>query len=150
MLQARQQFLSESGPSLDPYELKTLAQFNLMGDPSILPVQPPQKKSRAVFSETIHNHRINLFNKGIKLEDTIASSIKMARVTPSKNQNKIRLLLKSTDFTSPDRKGLYKVKEEQYQAKATSRSGKTLVHTETKFRTFIAGISINKNACIVI
>lgn len=137
MLQARQQFLSQSGPSLDPYELKTLAQFNLIGDPSVLPVLKPETTRAAIKQNTIQNNRINLFNKGIKLEDTIAPSIKMPRVTTSKNDNKIRHLLKSTDFTNPDRKGLYKVQEEQYKAKAMSRSGKALVQTEAKFRTFI-------------
>jgi hypothetical protein len=36
-LEARQQFVQESG-QMDPTELKTLAQFNLLGDPSLTPV----------------------------------------------------------------------------------------------------------------
>ncbi len=38
-LQARQDFI-RSAAVLDPVDLKTLAQFSLMGDPSVLPVQP--------------------------------------------------------------------------------------------------------------
>ncbi len=36
-LEARQRFI-ESSPEMDPVDLKTLAQFNLLGDPSIIPV----------------------------------------------------------------------------------------------------------------
>ena len=39
-LEARQQFVQESG-QMDPTELKTLAQFNLLGDPSLTPVVAP-------------------------------------------------------------------------------------------------------------
>ncbi len=37
---ARQRFVQQGAP-MDPYELKTLTQFNLMGDPSIHPVATP-------------------------------------------------------------------------------------------------------------
>ncbi|HEX8312711.1 MAG TPA: C25 family cysteine peptidase [Chthoniobacteraceae bacterium] len=40
MLEARQQF-AQSTPQLDPYDLKTLAQFNLLGDPALHPVAVP-------------------------------------------------------------------------------------------------------------
>ena len=39
-LEARQEF-AQSGPDLDPVDLKTLAQFSLFGDPSIHPVAVP-------------------------------------------------------------------------------------------------------------
>src|SRR4051794_2885405 len=41
-LEARQRFVRETNV-LDPADLKTLAQFSLMGDPSIHPVAPPAK-----------------------------------------------------------------------------------------------------------
>lgn len=44
-LEARQRFI-ESSPALDPVDLKTLAQFNLYGDPSIIPVAGESKKTR--------------------------------------------------------------------------------------------------------
>jgi hypothetical protein len=40
MLEARQQF-AQASPQMDPYSLKTLAQFNLLGDPSLHPVAVP-------------------------------------------------------------------------------------------------------------
>lgn len=47
-LEARQQFI-EASPELDPVDLKTLAQFNLYGDPSIKPVvvESAQKTTRS-------------------------------------------------------------------------------------------------------
>ncbi len=137
MLEARQKFLAESGPSLDPYELKTMAQFNLLGDPSVLPVSAPVATRAAVKENTIQNNRINLYNKGVKLESTIANSVKQPRITVSKNEAAIKRLQKNTDFSKPDRKGLYKVEEQKYKAKAESRSGKALIKTGAKFRTFI-------------
>lgn len=41
-LQARQKFASES-LSMDPVDLKTITQFNLMGDPSIAPIDVPSQ-----------------------------------------------------------------------------------------------------------
>src|SRR6478609_9485226 len=39
-LEARQEF-AQAGPDLDPFDIKTLAQFSLFGDPSIQPVAVP-------------------------------------------------------------------------------------------------------------
>jgi hypothetical protein len=39
-LEARQEF-AQAGPDLDPFDIKTLAQFSLFGDPSIQPVTIP-------------------------------------------------------------------------------------------------------------
>jgi hypothetical protein len=39
-LMARQQFVQAAG-TLDPADVKTLGQFNLLGDPSVHPVEPP-------------------------------------------------------------------------------------------------------------
>lgn len=44
-LEARQRFI-EASPELDPVDLKTLAQFNLYGDPSITPVEVPSTQAR--------------------------------------------------------------------------------------------------------
>jgi hypothetical protein len=51
-LQARQRFIQNESP-LDPVDLKTLAQFNLMGDPSIHPVEatPVARQARAMVSK---------------------------------------------------------------------------------------------------
>lgn len=46
-LEARQRFI-ESSPEMDPVDLKTIAQFNLYGDPSIVPVAVPKTKTRSL------------------------------------------------------------------------------------------------------
>jgi hypothetical protein len=45
MLQARQDYLRTQAP-FDPIDLKTIAQFHLLGDPSIHPVKPPPLAKR--------------------------------------------------------------------------------------------------------
>ncbi|HEY0321966.1 MAG TPA: hypothetical protein VGC66_13490 [Pyrinomonadaceae bacterium] len=50
-LEARQRFI-ESTPELDPVDLKTLAQFNLYGDPSITPVAVPSADARTTRGTT--------------------------------------------------------------------------------------------------
>ncbi len=71
-LQARQDFVRKVSP-LDPSELKTLAQFNLYGDPSITALQVPKAKAhvagRVVESERSErkDRRRVLFREGIDL-----------------------------------------------------------------------------------
>jgi hypothetical protein len=74
-LEARQRFI-ESSPELDPVDLKTLAQFNLYGDPSVTPVavQSAQKSmtrsAKANFEAAATARadvRRQLLNKGLWL-----------------------------------------------------------------------------------
>lgn len=51
-LNARQEF-AQSSPELDPYDLKTLAQFNLLGDPSIRPVATPTPHTTATLAKAL-------------------------------------------------------------------------------------------------
>jgi len=64
LLLARQKFLSVSGPTLDFHELKTLAQFYILGDPS---VQPVDKITQEEAMETVQDRRTNMTAKGIQL-----------------------------------------------------------------------------------
>jgi hypothetical protein len=54
LLEARQEF-AQAGPDLDPFDIKTLAQFSLFGDPSIHPVvlPTPQTPTRAEVPKTL-------------------------------------------------------------------------------------------------
>ncbi|RAJ83513.1 peptidase C25-like protein [Chitinophaga dinghuensis] len=76
LLEARQKFLNEMGPTLDPYELKTAAQFNLLGDPSIQPVinekDAPVDNSQS-FVNSIQNRRENMEARGKMLDMFISS-----------------------------------------------------------------------------
>jgi hypothetical protein len=80
LLSARQKFLSVSGPTLDFHELKTLAQFHILGDPSIHPVQSPEPKQM----NTIEDRRMTLQAKGINLGLTIPNTEK---ISDSRSQN---------------------------------------------------------------
>lgn len=76
LLEARQRFLHEMGPTLDPYELKTAAQFYLLGDPSLQPVindkDPSATGAEAPFVNALQNRRDNLEARGKMLDDFIA------------------------------------------------------------------------------
>lgn len=69
-LEARQEF-ALAGPDLDPFDLKTLAQFSLFGDPSIHPVAVP----------TPHTMTPSGFAKGFRSAGAAAGKIP-ANLTP--------------------------------------------------------------------
>ncbi|RFS25016.1 hypothetical protein DVR12_07470 [Chitinophaga silvatica] len=74
LLEARQKFLNEMGPTLDPFELKTAAQFYLLGDPSWQPVvneKDPSATQSELFINTLQNRRDNLEARGKMLDDFI-------------------------------------------------------------------------------
>lgn len=77
LLKARQRFLDEMGPTLDPYELKTLAQFYLLGDPSVKVVASPEAPALRGLGEPDANTRTNrrdgLEAKGLLLETFITT-----------------------------------------------------------------------------
>lgn len=75
LLEARIKFLNDAGPYLDVMELKTYAQFMLLGDPSIHPVQAVQNTASSSDSgawiNTRKNRRENLRVKGASLQQAI-------------------------------------------------------------------------------
>jgi hypothetical protein len=93
-LEARQEFVSAS-PHLDPVDLKTLAQFNLLGDPSIHPVNVPSshravdttKAGTRATAEGIERTEVRqqLYAKGLWLSKNqpVASSTPAATATAS-------------------------------------------------------------------
>jgi hypothetical protein len=88
-LEARQQFIAAE-PQMDPADLKTLAQFILLGDPSIHPVSVPNPRtavSKAAAGDGIDRsgRRQQLHNKGIFLAKSqpVASSSASARRSTS-------------------------------------------------------------------
>ena len=59
VLEARQQY-AQSKEHLGPIDLKTLAQFNLLGDPSIHPVRSPAPDADVKLVSGTHNERIRM------------------------------------------------------------------------------------------
>lgn len=135
LLEARQRFLTVSGPQLDPYELKTLAQFYLLGDPSLQPaLSDDQNNSKALAGNTIENNRINLFNKGVNLQRSISTSKKLDGKIKSSNSRQLTEILTSTKFNNAEQESVYLV---QAKGKITTGFAKKLAGEDTRFRTFI-------------
>jgi DNA-binding protein H-NS len=149
LLQARQKFLTESGPQLDPYELKTLAQFLLLGDPAVQPVIDDHD-TRAVTSDTVENRRMKFAQKGADLKKNLAPALKQRSSTKSKHAGQINKLLKQAGITAKDKSSVYSVKSKS--AGAATRA-KMLGETDTKFRTFTkmtAGKNFNNFEVLVV
>lgn len=94
LLEARQKFLNASGPHLDPYELKTLAQFYILGDPSLSLIEVAEEKG-----STIQNRRLNLFSKGITIGQSVAPSVQLTKKKPQRHRSGVRQILEETGFT---------------------------------------------------
>ena len=80
-LEARQRFVRETSV-LDPADLKTLAQFSLIGDPSIQPVRSAAAAAGGSPEAMREARRANLLALGLALEDS--RSYAVARPSPRK------------------------------------------------------------------
>jgi hypothetical protein len=149
-LEARQRFLTEVGPDLDPFELKTIAQFYLLGDPSVQPAECEEAETINLSVGTaIANSRKNLFMKGITLAGSIGITKKQQG--PSSLTVKLPLsgnkamsadeILKANNFTRGDKKAVYSV-----QPKAANVMGlqKKFGGKNVKFHTYIQNPSMKK------
>lgn len=135
LLEARQHFLTISGPHLDPYELKTLAQFYLLGDPALQPaLSEDQNDSKALAGNTTENDRINLYNKGLTLQKSILASKKLDGKIKPANTRQLNEILISTKFADTDRREVYLVQD---KGKTSTGFAKKLTGEDTRFRTFI-------------
>lgn len=135
MLEARQRFLTVSGPQLDPYELKTLAQFFLLGDPSLQPAQiEDQNNLKALAANTTENNRMNLFNQGLYLQKSISASKKLEGKIKSGSIRQLNEILTSTKFDKTDRQDVYMIQD---TSKTSTGFAKKLTGKDTRFRTFI-------------
>src|SRR5208337_1942045 len=90
-LEARQQFVSAASPP-DPSDIKTLAQFNLYGDPSITPIETPPTvlpsgvKSLETFAAEQSDRadrRRSLFRQGMSLVENTPVPRRDARPRPT-------------------------------------------------------------------
>ena len=134
-LEARQKFLSDSGPQLDPYELKTLAQFYLLGDPSVVPVMAAvTEAAKSSSGNTIFNTRAALSTKGLGLHQTIEPSKRQTRRPSVRgNDKEVKTILKNTDFEDAEKELVYSI-----QTKRTAKGlQKKLTGENARFRTFI-------------
>jgi len=134
LLEARQQYLTKSGPHLDPVALKTLSQFYLLGDPSVQPVANPiDSKKAAVGANTIKGRRLQLANKGVILRQSVIPAEKVSGRKSARNQKQIRAILRQ--------EGMTKTVEQHYIAdpkrEKHSLGSKEAAHGPIHFRTFM-------------
>jgi hypothetical protein len=133
-LEARQRFLTDSGPQLDPYELKTLAQFYLLGDPSVVPVKASAVAvARGTSGTTIFNTRAALSSKGLSLQQSMEPAKKQARISKPGNEKQLNEILKTTNFQKAAKELVYSI-----QTKRTAPGAqKKLTGEDARYRTFI-------------
>jgi hypothetical protein len=134
-LEARQSFLTDSGPDLDPYELKTLAQFYLLGDPSVQPAECEQAEVvKFTVGNAIMNSRKNLFIKGTSLSNSISNSSRQKEDSPIKDTKQLSNILKKNKLVKADKKSVYRVASKGFDGSLLS---KKLGAQGTKFHTFV-------------
>ncbi|MEO5995144.1 MAG: C25 family cysteine peptidase [Chitinophagaceae bacterium] len=134
-LEARQRFLSDSGPDLEPYELKTLAQFYLLGDPSVQPaindaVEPQQN----IMVGSIKNARLKMINKGMGLRNMIIPSTNQIKSEKSSDNKKLQEILKTTDFKDASKGAVYQAK---IKSAAVGAGKSQQIKSHPVYRTFI-------------
>jgi hypothetical protein len=96
-LQAQQKFLEVSRPHIDPYEVKTIAQFYLLGDPSVVLVINPkvfsdtgkEKAMKMMAEGQRKNRRVMLETKGLELGNTLKAPRKLTSDGKSEALKKI-------------------------------------------------------------
>ncbi len=130
LLEARQKFLNACGPYLDPYELKTFAQFYILGDPSLELVQDVKGKDG---SNTVENRRLNLFSKGISIGQSVAPSQKVKATVKTKHKSDVNSILSQTGFSKNLKENVY---EAHFSSKTTGEMKKAMQGGKTRFRTY--------------
>jgi hypothetical protein len=136
LLEARLKYASVKGPALDPFDYKTLAQFYLLGDPSVHAAEVEVNKSRG---DTVENRRITLQSKGINLAKTVSSITKLGN-SPSLEKNAVYpeliKLIKKEGFDPKSTQTLYEV---DFKNTAPKRGGgigqKAMPQEKIYFRT---------------
>lgn len=141
-LTAQQKYIAKGG-HMDPYDLKTIAQFLLLGDPSIHPVKSAPKaktrtktktktKSSASGPKRRHLRRENLRRRGAWLDRSIASASR----ADSKLTAKLRsAILKRSEGLRPESVMSFRLRPGQAAAKSVV--AKRLTAASTSFHILI-------------
>jgi len=119
LLEARQKFLTLLGPTLDPFEQKTVAQFHILGDPSLHPVQSILDKNS---NDTRKNRRLKLLAHGLSLGKSITPSRKTTRKEPNLGSKEVTSILKQTGFRSSNHKQAYVIPSKKISSKNASNT----------------------------
>jgi len=131
-LEARQKFLNVSGTTIDANELKTLAQFYILGDPSVTLVKIAVKDA----VNTIENRRLNLFSKGVLLGNSVAPARKLKAKPRPRHQKDLNSILKNTGFESAPTQHVFEAK---VPGSASAVGIKKILGGQIRYRTFQKG-----------
>jgi hypothetical protein len=158
-LEARQLFLTDVGPDLDAHELKTLAQFYLLGDPSVQPAECEKTDvEKLTIGSGINNTRKNLSMKGISLGGSIGITSKQREAIPLTSKLKqvggkgigINQILAKNNFVPKDKNAVYAVKPKVADLMGLQ---KKFGGTKVKFHTYIQTLKekqLNKIRVLVV
>ena len=132
-LEARQRFLTESGPDLDPCELKTMAQFYLLGDPSVQPAECEEAETTKLsVGNATMNSRKNLFIKGKSLGSSMGTTRKQNTGAVIKDKKQLNEILKKTNFREKDKRAVYSVQAKKIDSQLQKKFGAM----DVKFHTY--------------
>jgi hypothetical protein len=134
LAEARQRFISESGPDLDPYELKTLAQFYLLGDPSVRPTLPDEEAADSKAGNTTANDRKKMSMKGATIAQNNAPSKLVARASSLEGHEAVKKLMKQLRLQKVNSVMTFQVKPTSMMK---SIAAKRTIGNHAKFHTFM-------------
>ena len=144
-LEARQNFIKDSA-EFDPYELKTLHQFILLGDPSAVPCAVPQPKS---INQSIESRRSNLNSVGKVLQNITSVYKSIAKQTQNFNKKAIQEILKEVNFTNVKVKKSFQLSSNNNNL----QNAKTMPSLNSVFRVYVKSEqkqNINKISALVV
>ena len=137
MLESRQRYIREHSP-LHPVDLKTLAQFVLLGDPSCAPVEVPEMpKAMAVpHVEELRmrvgkrrSDRVRLAAQGIALVDSVGFSAKRVELTLSDTvSDAINAFIETTGLVNTRRDSFQVTGGKSFQAMQAKAIGQEIFH----------------------
>jgi hypothetical protein len=139
LLEARQQYLSKSGPHLDPVAMKTMSQFYLLGDPGVQPVENPiDSKKAAAGADTIRGRRLQLFNKGAILQESVIPAEKVSVKKSVRKRKDIRTILEKEGMTDTTEEHYICAprRDQETLAAKYMTGGKAMAQSPIQFRTF--------------
>ncbi|MEP7197651.1 MAG: C25 family cysteine peptidase [Saprospiraceae bacterium] len=144
-LEARQRFIKDSA-EFDPYELKTLHQFILLGDPSLVPFEIPKNK---LSQESIEARRDKMSFLGKALQNSTQVYKSIIGKALTYNKKTIQDILKEVNFTNVKTKKSFQLSKNKNHPK----NSKSIMGSESVFRVFVKSekkLNINKISALVV
>ncbi len=137
MLEARQRYSKDEAP-LDPVDLKTLAQFNLLGDPSVHPVKMTavmkRRKVRAKSIATTAARRKTLLRKGARIGQSVAYvSCKADRSSDEKLRQSLFGKIAGKHYQHLEDVFSFAVQAARRPQLATAKSARAMAHGQARY-----------------